>query len=131
VPKFKGGTDDPSNIQLICANCHEDKTVQDLTGWPLSPAARLAQSQAQFGKPCSDKRRESIRLALQQKILNDPEYALKVKMMQQIPKRMPIRRCDECGMESLPGALGFHQARKGHSGYTEVHKPVEPNWMPK
>jgi len=32
LPKFKGGTDDPSNIQLLCANCHEDKTREDFLG---------------------------------------------------------------------------------------------------
>jgi len=26
VPKFKGGSDDTSNHQYICANCHEDKS---------------------------------------------------------------------------------------------------------
>jgi 5-methylcytosine-specific restriction endonuclease McrA len=42
VPKFKGGGNEPENIQLICANCHEDKTVMDLTGEALSLAARTA-----------------------------------------------------------------------------------------
>lgn len=32
IPKFKGGTDDSSNIQFICANCHEDKTREDFIG---------------------------------------------------------------------------------------------------
>lgn len=44
VPRFLGGTDDPDNIQMLCANCHEDKTRVDLTGKrgrPLS-AANLA-----------------------------------------------------------------------------------------
>jgi len=34
VPKCKGGMDDDSNIQWICANCHEDKTREDLKGRP-------------------------------------------------------------------------------------------------
>lgn len=33
IPKFKGGTNDESNIQYICANCHEDKTREDLKGY--------------------------------------------------------------------------------------------------
>jgi len=60
LPKFKGGSDDPSNIQNLCANCHEDKTVEDLTGVPLSANARAAQSAAQTGKPCSPERRAAI-----------------------------------------------------------------------
>lgn len=36
VPKYKGGIDDESNIQYLCANCHEDKTKIDLTGRKLS-----------------------------------------------------------------------------------------------
>lgn len=34
VPKWKGGNDDDSNIQFLCANCHEDKTRIDLKGSP-------------------------------------------------------------------------------------------------
>lgn len=26
VPRYLGGTNDPSNIQYLCANCHEDKS---------------------------------------------------------------------------------------------------------
>lgn len=31
VPKYAGGKDEESNIQPLCANCHEDKTEQDRT----------------------------------------------------------------------------------------------------
>lgn len=30
MPRCKGGTDEATNIQLLCANCHEDKTIEDL-----------------------------------------------------------------------------------------------------
>lgn len=30
VPKSKGGTNDPSNLQLLCPNCHKGKTIQDI-----------------------------------------------------------------------------------------------------
>lgn len=30
VPRRKGGSDDPSNLQFLCANCHEDKTRAEL-----------------------------------------------------------------------------------------------------
>lgn len=32
IAKWKGGIDEESNCQYICANCHEDKTRQDLLG---------------------------------------------------------------------------------------------------
>ena len=73
IPKFKGGADDPSNIQLLCANCHEDKTREDLTGHPLSLNARVAQGLAQTGKPISEERREAIRAANKIRC-NTPEF---------------------------------------------------------
>ncbi len=30
VPLFKGGTDDDANLQGLCADCHADKTREDL-----------------------------------------------------------------------------------------------------
>lgn len=42
VPKFRGGSDEPSNIQLLCANCHEDKTRADMTNPPADLVARRA-----------------------------------------------------------------------------------------
>ncbi|MDB5594885.1 MAG: endonuclease [Hyphomicrobiales bacterium] len=45
VPLHKGGTDDDSNIQCLCASCHRDKTNEDMgyrakqtvgdDGWPM------------------------------------------------------------------------------------------------
>lgn len=35
VPRFLGGSDHHSNIQYLCANCHEDKTKQDIGGADL------------------------------------------------------------------------------------------------
>lgn len=29
IPKFQGGTDEPSNIQFICQNCHTDKSIKE------------------------------------------------------------------------------------------------------
>ena len=37
IPKCKGGTDEEINIQWLCANCHEDKTREDLTGFNTTP----------------------------------------------------------------------------------------------
>lgn len=45
VPKAKGGTDDPDNLQAICKPCHVEKTLADegkrlkptigADGWPV------------------------------------------------------------------------------------------------
>jgi len=32
LPKYKGGSEESSNIQYLCANCHEDKTREDMKG---------------------------------------------------------------------------------------------------
>lgn len=40
IPRFEGGSDDDSNLQLICANCHEDKTALDLKRVKRSPEVR-------------------------------------------------------------------------------------------
>lgn len=47
VPLSQGGTDDDSNIQCLCDECHDTKTRQDFghrersevdaTGWPTDP----------------------------------------------------------------------------------------------
>lgn len=29
VPKAEGGTDDPSNLQALCTDCHKDKTAHE------------------------------------------------------------------------------------------------------
>ncbi|MBK9427248.1 MAG: HNH endonuclease [Gammaproteobacteria bacterium] len=48
VPLFRGGTDDPSNLQPLCAQCHADKSRADIglrarsrsgvDGFPLNAA---------------------------------------------------------------------------------------------
>ncbi|CDO37133.1 HNH endonuclease (fragment) [Novosphingobium sp. KN65.2] len=45
IPKAKGGTDDPANLQALCKSCHDAKTATDaggkprveigLDGWPV------------------------------------------------------------------------------------------------
>jgi hypothetical protein len=49
IPSFKGGLNASSNIQLICANCHEDKTREERKGqvlcWP-SKEQKIKQSKS-------------------------------------------------------------------------------------
>lgn len=32
IPRAQGGSNEPSNIQRLCANCHQDKTIEDCRG---------------------------------------------------------------------------------------------------
>lgn len=41
IPKWKGGSDDKSNIQWLCANCHEDKTREENKGKPSPMKGRV------------------------------------------------------------------------------------------
>lgn len=46
IPKSKGGTDDPDNLQSLCVPCHDAKTLADkgnkvkaafgADGWPIA-----------------------------------------------------------------------------------------------
>jgi len=64
VPKFKGGSDEPSNWQFICANCHEDKTRLDLKGRKRPPRSKETKEKirAAVSKPrnLSPEQRKSI-----------------------------------------------------------------------
>jgi len=54
VPKSLGGSDEPDNIQLLCANCHQDKTTIDvgiIQNTPAFSAARSARKKAEWAKP--------------------------------------------------------------------------------
>lgn len=50
IPRWKGGTDDPSNIQYVCQNCHRDKTREDMTGLKQSPEWIEKRAAANRGK---------------------------------------------------------------------------------
>ena len=62
IPKSQGGSDDPSNILRICANCHED-AHGGLFGGPIggNPTAHTPEAKA--------KRRATMRA-----LWDDPEY---------------------------------------------------------
>lgn len=70
VPKFKGGSDTAENIQLLCANCHEDKTRADFLGvkrdpatWPNFEEARRRMSEAARGRQVSEATRAKLSAA--------------------------------------------------------------------
>ena len=63
VPRWKGGSDDPSNIQHLCANCHEDKTRIDLRGRRVSEAQKTAHSLRMKGRKASEETRLKLSLA--------------------------------------------------------------------
>lgn len=47
IPKFKGGSDEESNLQYLCANCHEDKSRIDRIGAKTSEETKRRQRVAQ------------------------------------------------------------------------------------
>ena len=57
VPRWKGGPDTPDNIQFVCANCHEDKTREDLVGLPPN--------RGMLGRKHSDETRAKLSAARQ------------------------------------------------------------------
>ena len=48
VCRWEGGSDDESNIQRICANCHEDKSIVDTRRYWDSPQGKAMS--AELGK---------------------------------------------------------------------------------
>ncbi len=44
-----------------------------------------------------------------------------------LPACYQRRQCWECGMVSNPGAIGHHQNRRGHWGYTDLDELTVPN----
>jgi 5-methylcytosine-specific restriction endonuclease McrA len=59
VPRFKGGSDDESNIQYLCANCHEDKTREDLRGRVFTAETRAKISKAGLAAATPERREKS------------------------------------------------------------------------
>ena len=51
IPQFEGGSDDESNCQYICANCHEDKTREDLKRFRHTEEAKKKCGVANTGVP--------------------------------------------------------------------------------
>ena len=60
IPKFKGGTEDESNFQYICANCHEDKTRRDRVDYQHSAETRAKLSAAAQRNADKPECRESL-----------------------------------------------------------------------
>lgn len=119
IPKFRGGLDEESNIQLLCANCHEDKTLEDIRGRRPSPEEKERQRQAQLGSKRGEITRLRMTIAHLRKAMEDTDYA---RSLHEFPNRngKHDRVCSECGMRSKPGAIGRHQKASGHEGYMEV-----------
>src|SRR5258708_39402447 len=54
IPKGRGGTDDPSNIQYLCQNCHFDKThLEDFKKGSYTAEMRQKMSRAKSSLPSS------------------------------------------------------------------------------
>ncbi len=75
VPRSKGGGEEDSNIQYICANCHEDKTREDLKGRKYSPETIERMRNAQLGKNRSPQHRERLIAAARRRRHSDETKA--------------------------------------------------------
>jgi len=69
VPKWQGGSDEAENRQLICANCHEDKTYQEA----ISSEFKALMSRLSKGKKRSPTSR-GLMCQVAQKRAQDPVY---------------------------------------------------------
>jgi HNH endonuclease/NUMOD3 motif len=68
VPRHKGGADELSNIQFICANCHQDKTEDEMRARHkdrvFSPEHRARISAGLVGREVSPETREKLSAAI-------------------------------------------------------------------
>ena len=63
IPKWQGGSDENNNIQRLCANCHEDKTLLEVRSEAYRQhASERSKSRAVRG-PLSLEHREKLRKA--------------------------------------------------------------------
>jgi hypothetical protein len=60
VPGFLGGIYEPSNIQYLCANCHEDKTRAELSGIKRSKEAKEKMRSAALGRHHTEEAKKKI-----------------------------------------------------------------------
>jgi len=64
IPRWKGGPNSDDNIQLICANCHEDKNRDDMLGYRHPPEVLRRIAELATGRTQSPETRAKIALAL-------------------------------------------------------------------
>ena len=75
IPRWKGGSDAPSNWQYICANCHEDKTREEMRGRVFSKQWRANIAAARRGTKLSTATKKKIGLALTGRIASNEHRA--------------------------------------------------------
>ena len=61
----KGGLDTPENIQYLCANCHENKTSEDLRGFKQSPETKAKKRASWANHPNKEERSARLRIMSQ------------------------------------------------------------------
>ena len=83
IPKHKGGSNDKSNIQLICANCHQDKTEIELRernlGKKASQEVREKMSATRKGHFVSKETKEKIGRAISLNTERGPKISVAKK----------------------------------------------------
>jgi hypothetical protein len=93
LPKWKGGGNEPENIQLLCANCHEEKTAEDMIGHPVSEKQKQQQSAVMSGRKLSLEHREKLSAAIRKPYKSwSPEARAHVKELRSKEIWSPERR---------------------------------------
>lgn len=68
MPRHKGGSDEPSNIQWLCANCHQDKTALEMSavhkGKKKSPEHIAKIIESNRNRPVSQETKDKIRASV-------------------------------------------------------------------
>jgi len=50
VPQFKGGSSERSNLQALCAPCHQAKSAREQAADPWPPSGRPVRADAELGR---------------------------------------------------------------------------------
>jgi hypothetical protein len=89
VPIWRGGPDEPSNEQYICANCHEDKNRADMLGYRHAPEIIARIADAARGRVTPPEVRAKIAAALRGR---RPSPLTRLRMSQSQTARWKERR---------------------------------------
>lgn len=107
-PRVAGGNDAPENIQWLCANCHEDKTREDVTN--PSYEIREKMRKAKLGKRLSEEHKLNQSKA-HLKRLSDPEKS--AKYLHNLSKSLLGHHVSEETKQKIAaGHIAYHNKRR-------------------
>jgi hypothetical protein len=91
MPLWKGGPDTEENIQLLCANCHEDKSREDYRGFKHSDETKAKISAKKLGQTLTAEQVTKMRNALKGR-KKSPEHLAKLRKPRSAEGRANIKR---------------------------------------